>query len=163
MKSSEAIQIGKAALEDLPEILSLQKKAYLSEAEIYNDYSIPPLIQDLISLTKELEQGIFLKATLGPEIIGSIRAYKLQDTCFISKLIVDDNHQNKGIGTALMKSIEEEFSNASRYELFTGNKSKKNLYLYRKLGYNEFSNKIINETLTLIYLEKLKSGTTFKP
>jgi len=157
MSSFETIQIEKAVLEDLPEILFLQKEAYLSEAAIYDDYSIPPLTQDLISITEEFEQGVFLKAVIDHRIIGSIRAYQLKDTCFIGKLIVEGNHQNSGIGTALMKSIEAAFGNVSRYELFTGNKSHKNLYLYGKLGYSVFFSKMVSERLTLIYLEKQKN------
>lgn len=39
--------IERASLEDAKEILELQKLAYVSEAEIYNDYSIPPMMQTL--------------------------------------------------------------------------------------------------------------------
>ena len=35
---------------DLEEILKLQKECYRAEAEIYNDFTIPPLTQDLTSL-----------------------------------------------------------------------------------------------------------------
>ena len=37
--------VKRASFEDAKEILDLQKLAYVSEAEIYNDYSIPPLTQ----------------------------------------------------------------------------------------------------------------------
>jgi len=43
-----------------------------------------------------------------------------------------------------------------RFELFTGHKSLKNLHLYSKLGYNEFSKRVINNNMTMIYLEKIK-------
>jgi N-acetylglutamate synthase-like GNAT family acetyltransferase len=157
MKNPDDIHIERAELKDLPEILSLQKIAYLSEAAIYNDYSIPPLTQDIDSIIEEFHQGIFLKAMLHNKIAGSIRAHVLGDTCFINKLIVDNAHQNKSIGTMLMKRIEEEFKNVSRYELFTGHKSEKNLYLYRKLGYTDFSNKPVNKALILVFLEKRNS------
>jgi ribosomal protein RSM22 (predicted rRNA methylase) len=35
--------IERATIKDAEEILDLQKLAYKSEAEIYNDYAIPPL------------------------------------------------------------------------------------------------------------------------
>ena len=53
-----------------------------------------------------------------------------------------------------MKEIEEQLDKCSRYELFTGHKSEKNLSLYNKLGYSEFKRQCINEKLTLVYLEK---------
>ena len=45
--------IKQALKEDLREILTLQKLAYQSEAEIYNDYSIPPLIQTLDKIKED--------------------------------------------------------------------------------------------------------------
>jgi hypothetical protein len=49
------IEIKQASLEDAEIILHLQMRAYLSEAEIYNDYSIPPLIESL----KEINSRYF--------------------------------------------------------------------------------------------------------
>jgi len=44
-----------ASIEDASEILSLQKVCYQSEAEIYRDYNIPPLIQTLEEIDPNLE------------------------------------------------------------------------------------------------------------
>jgi hypothetical protein len=43
-----------ASIEDASEILTLQKLCYQSEAEIYNDYNIPPLIQALEEMNPNL-------------------------------------------------------------------------------------------------------------
>lgn len=48
------ITIIKATKKDAEEILKLQKLAYISEAKIYNDYSIPPLTQTLPEVIDEL-------------------------------------------------------------------------------------------------------------
>ncbi len=45
--------IKKASHKDLSKILSLQYKAYESEAIRYNDYSIPPMTQTLTELNEE--------------------------------------------------------------------------------------------------------------
>lgn len=37
--------IKKAEFSDMKEIILLQKIAYRAEAELYNDFSIPPLVQ----------------------------------------------------------------------------------------------------------------------
>lgn len=150
------INILKAQKSDLVTILQLQKDCYLSEAEIYNDYEIQPLTQDLESLEKEFENSIILKSVINGEIVGSIRGYIANETAYIGKLIVRNDHQNKGIGRLLMESIELSFTDCKRIELFTGFKSEKNLYLYNKLGYKEFKRKVIDANLTLVYLEKAK-------
>jgi hypothetical protein len=55
-----------------------------------------------------------------------------------------------------LEAAEKKFNNAKRFELFTGYKSEKNLFLYKKLGYKEFKDEQINE-MTIKYLEKYVS------
>ena len=45
MDRANEVTIKRAVLADAAEILSLQRLAYRSEAEIYNDYNIEPLTQ----------------------------------------------------------------------------------------------------------------------
>ena len=56
------IEIKQASIEDADIILQIQIQAYLSEAEIYNDYGIPPLIQSLNEIRQQFSQQVFLKA-----------------------------------------------------------------------------------------------------
>jgi hypothetical protein len=44
-----------------------------------------------------------------------------------------------------------------RYELFTGHRSERNLYLYAKLGYRQFKREPVHEALTVVYLENTLS------
>jgi N-acetylglutamate synthase-like GNAT family acetyltransferase len=150
--------IEQALERDLLDILELQKLAYQSEAEIYNDYSIPPLTQTLDEIKEDFKKPfrVFLKAVIKNKIIGSVRGYKEKDTCYIGRLIVHLDFENQGIGTKLLKEIEANFDDVKRYELFTGHKSEKNLYLYKKLGYREFKKEVIHENLHMIHLEKKK-------
>jgi ribosomal protein S18 acetylase RimI-like enzyme len=147
--------IENALISDLEEILALQKLAYLSEAEICNDFSIPPLLQTIEDIKSEYAYKTFLKAVDSGKIIGSVRANLQDGTCYIGKLIVHPDFQNRGIGTALMNSIENCFKGCKRYELFTGKKSVKNIYLYNKLGYRIFKEEKISEKLTFVSLEKI--------
>lgn len=147
--------IENALISDLEEILALQKLAYLSEAEICNDFSIPPLLQTIEDIKSEYAYKTFLKAVDSGKIIGSVRANLQDGTCYIGKLIVHPDYQNRGIGTALMNSIENCFKGCKRYELFTGKKSVKNIYLYNKLGYRIYKEEKISEKLTLVSLEKI--------
>jgi hypothetical protein len=58
----DQIEVKQASVEDGETILHLQMRDYLSEAEIYNDYGIPPLIQSLNEIKQEFSQQVFLKA-----------------------------------------------------------------------------------------------------
>jgi ribosomal protein S18 acetylase RimI-like enzyme len=145
---------------DAAEILRLQKLAYRSEAAIYDDFTIPPLTQTLDEMRADLARQTCLKATIDGRIVGSVRAHVQDGTCFVGRLIVHPGCQNRGIGTRLMGEIEQVFPNAGRFELFTGHRSKRNLALYRKLGYRPFRQERIGEALTLIYLEKAQPHET---
>lgn len=151
------LEITRASEEDAEIILHLQMHAYLSEAEIYNDYSIPPLIQTLKDIREEFSQQVFLNAIEEGEIVGSVRAYLEKGTAYIRRLMVKSDFQNKGIGSRLMQAIEEHFRMADRYELFTGHRSARNLYLYRKLGYREFKRVSVNDLIILVFLEKYRN------
>jgi len=128
------MEILQATVADAAEILSLQKLAYQSEAERYNNYDIPPLKQTIDEIKDQFRNHIFLKAISESIIIGTVRAYEENGTCYIGRLAVHPDSQNRGIGTALMKAIENYYK-PQRFELFVGSKSDKNIYLYKKLGY----------------------------
>ncbi|MCS7462681.1 GNAT family N-acetyltransferase [Paenibacillus doosanensis] len=151
-----SIKVERASVSDAEEILPLQKLAYRSEAEIYNDFTIEPLAQTLEELRQQFDNHVILKASMDGTIIGSVRAYDQDGTCYIGKLMVHPNHQNKGIGKLLMNAIEELFP-ASRYELFTGSKSERNIALYEKLGYGVFKERLITSDFSLVYFEKKSS------
>jgi len=148
------MNILKANRSDLQEILKLQYSAYQSEAVIYNEVNLPPLTQPLPEVEQEYEKGIFLKAVNeSGEIIGAVRAFPNGETTKINKLIVCPENQGKGIGTKLLSAIERECP-STRYELFTGHKSVRNIKLYELLGYTIFKTEKVSETRTLVYMEK---------
>jgi ribosomal protein S18 acetylase RimI-like enzyme len=146
--------IEKAAIEDAKEILELQKLAYRSEAEIYGDFTIPPLTQTLDEIQEDFRKQLFLKAVKDGRIVGSVRAFLHEGTCCIGRLIVHPDQQSRGLGTRLMGEIEALFGGAKRYELFTGHRSERNIHLYRKLGYGMFKRERVNSGLTHVFLEK---------
>ncbi|MEL6720027.1 MAG: GNAT family N-acetyltransferase, partial [Bacteroidota bacterium] len=74
--------------------------------------------------------------------------------CYIGRLIVHPTFQNLGIGYSLVNAIEQHFKHCKKYELFTGHKSEKNLYLYNKLGYKSIREQQVDDGLTLVFLEK---------
>ncbi|MGF7119584.1 GNAT family N-acetyltransferase [Methanobacterium oryzae] len=137
----------------------LQKIAYKSEAEIYNDFNIPPLLQTLDEINEEFKNSVFLKAVKNEKIIGSVRGTLINpETCYIGRLIVHPNFQNQGIGTKLMEEIEKIFNECEKFELITGQKSLKNIYIYEKIGYKQFKIEKLTESLNLIYLKKINKN-----
>lgn len=150
----DTVHVEIASRPDLEEILSLQKEAYLSEAAIYNDFTIPPLTQSIKEVEEEYNKGLFLKTVYDGTIIGSVRAYQCAGVCHIGKLIVKPGFQNKGIGGELLCGIESRFLQAKTFELFTGHKSYKNLHLYQKYGYVISYHMAVSPSLTMVFLRK---------
>jgi N-acetylglutamate synthase-like GNAT family acetyltransferase len=162
MTPTNDVIIEKASVGNAGEILALQKLAYVGEAEILNDFSIPPLHQTMEEVLAEFSHQIFFKVERESNVIGSVRCYQEKSTCYIGKLIVHPNYQNRGIGTGLLNAAENQFPEADRYELFTSQKSKRNLYLYTKCGYRCFKRQVVSNTLSLLFLEKI-NNSYFQP
>ncbi|NLK96578.1 GNAT family N-acetyltransferase [Defluviitalea saccharophila] len=152
--------IEQAQVKDLAEILLLQKQAYVSEAELYSDFHMLPLTETLDEIEREFSKHLFLKAIMNGVIIGAVRAYKEGDTCYVGRLVVHPKFQRQGIGTRLIEEVERIFSDCTRFEIFTGHKSIRNINLYKKLGYKEFQVQEVSKQLRYIYMEKIKQDDT---
>jgi GNAT superfamily N-acetyltransferase len=153
------MKIQRAVIEDALEILALQKLAYRSEAEIYNDFSIQPLLQTLEDLRGEFQSHDVFKVLQGNNLVASVRTLVKGESCCVGKLMVNPAYQNQGIGYALMSYIENYYNAVKRFELFTGHRSMRNLHLYEKLGYREYRREKTSDRLTLVFLEKLLEAT----
>lgn len=149
------MNIETAKINDAEEILLLQKLAYKSEAKIHGDFQIPPLVETLEELKAKFKTHVFLKVIAEGKIIGSVRISQKDNTCHIGRLMVHPDFQNRGIATKLLMEIERLFS-CSRFELFTGEKSIKNIRLYEQLGYTKFKVEKPAANVNLVFLEKTR-------
>lgn len=153
------IEIRIATEQDLERILELQKAAFHGQALIYNDFNLPPLTQTIDELKAEARLKTIYKLVGGGEIIASVRCSVEDDTLYIEKLIVDPDFQNRGIGISIMHEIEGRYSHVvNKYALFTGDKSKRNLHIYKKLGYKEIRRERTDNGYELIYMEKSRDN-----
>ena len=131
------IKISEATVSDSAEILKLQRAAFISEAELYNDFNLEPLTQTLNSLEEDFKNYLFLKAEYQNEIVGSVKARETGEFCWIGRLMVAPEFQNRGIGRKLMTEIERAFPKTKLYLLATGCRSVKNIKLYGSIGYKK--------------------------
>jgi len=149
-------QIAPAALTDAPALLSLQRLAFQSEAELYQDWSIPPLVQTLPELEAEFPAYLTLKALEAGELVGAVRGSSRDGVCHVGRLMVRPDRQRRGVGSSLLAQLESRFPAARRFELFTGSRSAGNLRLYASVGYRVFQSRLLPSGVELLFLEKTR-------
>lgn len=149
------VRIERAGVADAGEILTAQRAAYVTEAQRHGDPFLPPLVESLDQLRKAIGEAIVLKATAGRRLVGAVRGRFNDRTCLIGRLVVVPDQQGRGIGSALLRAIENEAAGrADTLVLFTGHLSDGNIRLYRRLGYAETHRERVAGHLTLVHLRK---------
>ncbi|WP_336204921.1 GNAT family N-acetyltransferase [Nonomuraea sp. LPB2021202275-12-8] len=146
------MEIQRAVAADAGEILTLQRAAYVSEAQLYGDPYIPPLVESLEQVRKAIETGVVLKAAEAGRIVGAVRGSVAGTTCLVGRLVVAPDCQGRGLGTALLGALHEQVPDAEAFDLFTGHLSEPNLRLYKRLGYRETHRERMDDHLTLVHL-----------
>jgi predicted N-acetyltransferase YhbS len=148
------IKISIAQISDASEILSLQQRAFQSEAKRYNNFEIEPLKQTLEEIQKDFNDYVFLKAVYNNRIVGSVKLRKTENRCWIGRLIVEPDFQRQGIGTQLLKKSETIFPDVFEYFLCTGGGSEDNINFYRKSGYTLNGKDIEDKGIKLVGMSK---------
>ncbi|MFT4051963.1 MAG: GNAT family N-acetyltransferase [Microbacterium sp.] len=141
---------------DAGEVLTLQRAAYATEAQLHGDPFLPALTQSLGDLVREIDGGSGLVATLDGRIVGAIRWSVAEATAHLGRLTVAPDRQGSGIGTRLLR-LAEGLSGAQTAELFTGSMSAANIRLYVREGYSEIRREPLHEGvegIELVYLSK---------
>ncbi|WP_182877152.1 GNAT family N-acetyltransferase [Microbispora sp. H10670] len=148
------VEIARAVPGDAGEILTLQRAAYVTEAQLYGDPFIAPLVESLDQVRTVIETAIVLKATDGGRVVGAVRGRLSGSTCLVGRLVVAPDRQGQGIGSALLAAIHEAVPEAAAFDLFTGHLSEGNLRLYRRLGYRETQRERVQDHLMLVHLRR---------
>ncbi len=140
---------------DAGEILTLSRGAYISEAQLYGNPFLPPLVETVADVVKAIGEIHVLKAMLGSRIVATGRARQDGDALHLGRLAVAPDMQGRNIGSRLISALEALAADETRhFELFTGAKSEPNLRLYKRLGYNETHRGPGLPGIELVYLRK---------
>ncbi len=138
MDRSGPVTISDAAVDDAGEILTVQRAAFLTDAQIYRDPFMASLTQTLEDLEALIVRPdvVFLVARVGHRIVGSVRAEVADGVAHIGRLMTAPDMQGRGIGSMLMDAVEAGVGRAvSELRLHTGNRSDANIAFYRRRGY----------------------------
>lgn len=153
-----SVTISVATEQDAEQIFRLQYLCFQSEAALYGNYRIAPLVQTLDSVRQELASDCVYVARLGEEVVGSVRGTVTEDgAASIGRLCVHPRLQGHGIGARLLRAAESALAGergATKFRLFTGHRSEGNLRLYRRVGYQTVGTSEGSDGVRMIVLEK---------
>ncbi|MEH0936475.1 GNAT family N-acetyltransferase [Micromonospora psammae] len=149
-----------AGVADAGELLTVQRAAYLTEAQHYADPFLPPLTETLDEVRSVLAgPTIVLTARAGHRLVGSVRARLDGDTALVGRLSVAPDWQGRGLGSRLLTAVEAACAGrVGRLELFTGAGSERNLRLYQRHGYRVVGYRSDPNGVRLAVLEKPAVG-----
>ncbi len=149
------VEIRPIRQDDAGEVMTLQRAAFVTEAQIYDDPHMPVFTQTLDEVRLELEENLGCVAVRGARIVGAARARADGTLLLIGRIAIAPDQQGEGIGSLLLAAIEDRGREAgcTEAELFTGSLSEANLRLYEREGYRE-SERIPGEGSDQIFLRK---------
>ncbi|WP_225232296.1 GNAT family N-acetyltransferase [Klenkia terrae] len=147
------VELGAFPRERAGELLTLQRAAYVTEAQLYGDARLPALTETLPELLAELAGSACLAAWHGPRLVGAVRSREVDGVLHIGRLVVAPDLQGHGIGSRLLAAAEGT-SGCATATLFTGHLSEANLRLYRRRGYVETHREQLSPAVELVHLTK---------
>jgi ribosomal protein S18 acetylase RimI-like enzyme len=144
---------------DAGELLTLQRATYVIEAQAYGNVELPPLTETLEEIRAAIADHLVLVGRLGPRAVSAGRVRVADRVGHIGRLAVAPDLQSHGIGRRLLGVLEAAVvGEVDAFELFTGERSERNLALYRSCGYRDARLVPITEDYGLVHLRKEVAG-----
>ena len=153
-------RVVRLSVADAGEILTLQRAAYVTEAQCHDDIMMPPLTQSLEQLRSELADPRCIAWGIrdSGRLVASLRVSLIDEsTAEIRRAVVAPDRQGAGLGTALLQAAEQRLPGAvTTVRLFTGEHSEANLRLYVRLGF-QVTGRTPAGRYDLVHLAKARS------
>jgi len=132
---AEPLRLGEP---DAGEMLTLQRAAYVTEAQAHRDPFLPPLTETLDELRAALRDCFAWGIRESGRLVASVRIVVDGDCAEVGRLVVAPDQQRRGLGRGLLLAAEERLPGSVRVlRLFTGEHSTGPLKLYPSVGYRE--------------------------
>lgn len=150
-----AVVLRRAVDGDAGELLTVQRAAFVSEAQRYGDPSMPPLREDLDAVRAAIAEQVVLVALRGTRLVGAVRGRVEGSTAHVGRLAVAPDQQRQGLGSALLGALEAALPQGiTELRLFTGGDSAATIARYERAGYVRAGESVDDHGTTLVHLVK---------
>lgn len=138
---------------DAGEVLTVQRAAFVQEAQSHRDPFLPPLTETLAQVEQAIAAGEALVLRADGRLVGTVRRVLTDSEVRIGRLAIAPDLQGRGLGSRLLAAAED-VPGASSAALFTGHHSSGNLAMYTRRGYREYDRRPQSDTVELVFLRK---------
>ncbi len=145
----------RAVAADAGEIMTVQRAAFVQEAQLYADPGLPPLVETLDQVRSAIDSVIVIVGRLGSRIVAAGRVAVRDRVGHIGRLVVAPDVHGQGIGRALLAAVERACqAQVDAFVLFTGQLTLGNLHLYHSAGYVDTHTEHVRGALTFVHMRK---------
>jgi ribosomal protein S18 acetylase RimI-like enzyme len=149
--------IRRTFIEEAEELLAIQKEAFSEDLKKYKDFDTSPATEPIKKLLYKINKNFHYTILMKDKIIGGAELrLDSESECYINRIFLLPEFQNKGFGTEIMKYFEREFSSVKKWTLCTPHLNFRNHRFYEKLGYKKVGEHIVMKGLNLIMYERQK-------
>jgi tRNA (guanine37-N1)-methyltransferase len=152
----EGLAVTLATPEDAGELLTLQRAAFVAEAEWNGSLDLPPLTETVPEIMTALEREIVLVGRVRGRLVASVRGMsRPAGRWYVARLAVAPDWQGQGVGSLMMDLIEGLAPPGTvAISLLTGAGSMPNHGFYRRRGYVETERSMGDTGVPVVILER---------
>ncbi|KAB1662512.1 GNAT family N-acetyltransferase [Pseudoclavibacter chungangensis] len=127
---------GPLALDDVDELIVLQRACWVQEAIANDTLDTPPLHETREDVLADAAQWDTVVVRVGHRLVAAVRGRLDGDAWDVGRLMVAPDLAGRGVGSALLELAESLApSEATHFALFTGARSERNIRTYERAGY----------------------------
>lgn len=148
------VSIRRARAHDAGRMHQLQQRAFAEEGRRCGTTDIPPLTEPAAAIAEHVAHQRALVAVIDDAVVGCVRGLVEGGVCTVRGLVVDPDHQGRGLGSRLLRALEASLEGVTRIDLTTNTIMEGNEPFYRRHGYQATGTTCPVPGIRLVHMSK---------